>query len=827
MAGRSGVDLHEGECSDGDWIDLVAAASAPVGAVGGKSRRLGLLRRLGLPTPDGLVIPASALAQGMPEACRARVAAELTRRGWDTVPLAVRSSAPHEDSADASFAGIYHSVLGVCGLPALWEAVDAVLASLGTPQAKAYRAHHALPDAGMAVLIMPMLPAVAAGVAFTCDPQSGRDDQIVINAVHGLGDRLVSGAQNGEVLVVQEDRRRDVLGVVSRQTGEAGANTVLSDAQVLALAQLLREAAQALDYADPAWDFEWVFDGERFCLVQARPVTAFPWRAYPGLAAQSAIWSNGNTRDVVPDVMGAMDWITWRRMPDMMLELGYRLAGFRLLPGVRRTALIGGRLYLNASLIQWEAFDALGVEPRAMNALLGGHHPEISVPATGWQDRLRRLGGILRYAVSASAWRRRGRRQATQAFADMSRWRCESTDDLDDAGLTERLQTLCDLIRSRDGMMFLQASSGGNLCFLLELIGRDLPAQSHALVAAIMAGGEPSVTARQAYEFDALARVAASDEAASAMLRAGAPWDLSALPQANPFRRGFEQFIDCYGHRGIYESYLSRPRFREDPNYLFALIAGMLDGADTGHEAQRRRQQDEAWQTLRDALPAPRRWLVGRLVRAARQEARDRELARSALIAHTEVCRGLILAAAERLCRRGLLADRDAVFDITPHELFDALAGRLDAAAVRERVTHRRQQRQAWDSQCAPEVVIGRQAQPPALATRSDDGVWRGVAVGSGIAEGAAYVARTPEHALGLAGGDILIAPSTDPAWTPLFLRAGGLVMETGGYLSHGAIVAREFGIPAVVNLPGIVEALQTGQRLRVDGSRGEVQPLD
>ena len=775
MHGLSGLDIErQRPPSSGDWIDLAAAASATVDAVGGKSRRLGLMRQLGLPTPDGIVIPTASFALGWSDERRGRVAAEMVRRGWDKVPLAVRSSAPHEDSGTASFAGIYHSVLDVRGLPAVWRAVDAVLASLQTPQARAYRDHHAIPVAGMAVLITPMLAAAAAGVAFTCDPHSGRDDRIVINAVRGLGDRLVGGVQDGELLVVEEDRRSDALKLCTRQSGREDAGPALSDAQALELAQLLREAAQALDYSEPAWDFEWVFDGERFWLVQARPVTALPWHAYPGLAGQGEVWTNGNTRDVVPDVMGAMDWISWRRMPDLMLELGYRLAGFRLLPGVRRAALIGGRVYLNASLIQWEAFDALGVEPRAMNALLGGHQPEIAVPQASWRDRLRRTASMLRYALGAGVWRKRGRKQAVQAFATAARWRSETLEDLDDTTLAARLRALFDLIRRSEGIMFLQASSGGNLSFLLDLIGRDLPEERHALVAAIMAGGEPSVTARQAHEFAALARLAASDQAACTMLRGGAPWELSALPHANPFRRGFEQFIQRYGHRGTYESYLSRPRFREAPEYLFALIAGTLDDGDDGRDAPDRHHRNDAWRTLRAALPAPRRWLLGRLVAAARQEARDRELARSAMTAYTEVCRHLILAVAQRLCRHGMLAERDEIFDLTPHELFSALAGTLDAAAVRARVSHRRQQRRDWERRRAPEVVAGRQAQAPAVAVRVGAGGWRGVAVGSGIAEGAAFIARTPEQAVGLASGEVLVAPSTDPAWTPLFLRAGG-----------------------------------------------------
>lgn len=809
-------------------IDLAAAADAPVAEVGGKGQQLGRLARLGLPVPDGFVIAAPALGAAFTGAARDPAAApplpdefvvaldaELVRRGWQSTPLAVRSSAPQEDSQRASFAGIHRSELNVAGCAALARAVRVVHASLWTPQAVAYRQRLGLADAdaAMAVVVMPMLPAVLSGVAFTCDPQSGRDDRIAISAVRGLGEALVGGLESGEEILLEEERIGETLAVVARRparqrvrvvpapeggtrqealapSGAEGteAAPLLDDAQALALGRLLRDAAQALDYADPAYDIEWVWDGARFVLVQARPVTARRWHGYPGLAGQNAIWSNGNTRDVVPHVMGAMDWIGWRRMVDLMLEQGYRLAGFPLLPGARRSALHSGRLYLNVSLIQWEGYDALGVAPPAMNRLLGGHHPEIAVPPAGWRDRLARAVRLLRY------------------------------------------------VRTRDGMMFLQGSSGGNLYLLLDLIDRYLPGEGHALVAAVMAGGEPSVSARQAYEMAALARAARDEPAAHAWLRRGAPWELAALPADSAFRRAFGEFVERYGHRGIYESYLRNPRFREDPGYLLDTLAGLLDSDIAALEARRRQAAERAWTRLRGALPLGRRLWAKTLVRIAQAEGNDRELARSAFTACSETTRRLLLEAGARLRERGALAAPDAVFDLTPHELGDALNGRLGAAALGRRIAERRARMAAWEAQPAPEVIFGAGAEKVAWAAapaptaesaaNGESGVWRGIAVGSGCAEGVARIVRAPAEGTRLAPGEILVAPSTDPAWTPLFLKAGGLVMETGGYLSHGAIVAREFGIPAVVNLPGILDRIEEGQRLRVDGGTGEVRRL-
>lgn len=803
-------------------IDLTDAGQCSALLVGGKARNLGLMHGLGLPVPAGLVISAPSLRNGFTAALQQDLVDDLERRGWLELPLAVRSSAPQEDSGELSFAGIYHSALNVVGPQAVIAAVEAVLASLWTPQAAGYRDHHGIVDASMAVVVMPMVKARAAGIGFTCDPRSGRDDRIVINGVLGLADMLVGGHENGEEIVIAEDLRSEVLQVQERRP--AGDAVVLNDRQAVELAALMRDAAQALNYADPAFDMEWVYDGARFWLVQARPVTARVWRAYDGLAGQQAIWTNGNTRDVVPHVMGAMDWITWRRVADIMLERGYRLAGFPLLPGVRRTALIRGRLYLNAAFLQWEAYDALGVSPSVINSLLGGHHPEISVPPPSLVQRLSRMRRLLRFIVRSGAERRLGHVQIAEAFAQCAEWRRQDCSVWDDSTLIARLNELSDVIRSQESMMFLQGSGGGNLYLLLDLVGSVLPGRKHALVAAIMAGGTPSVTAQQAYELHDMARSAAADPVARAFLEDGAPWDLDRLPKDHPFRQSFMAFIERYGHRGVYESYVTSQRYRENPACLLDQMAGLMH---VDPEQRRRRQtiqEKQGWDVLRNALSPVKLWRVKMLTRIARREVNDRELARSALVAFGEVNRLWWLEVGRRLQSRGMLNLPEDVFDLTKYEALSALSGGLGAEAVRSRCAHRRRQRKEWDRQDAPEVIIGHRAQPVVtVKPHSMDG-WIGVAVGSGVATGPVRVVMSPDKGAALLPGEIMAAPSTDPAWVPLFLRASGLVIETGGYLSHGAIVARELGIPAVVNLPGILNTLTDGQILRVDGLAGRVQ---
>ncbi|MGD8912446.1 MAG: PEP-utilizing enzyme, partial [Candidatus Thiodiazotropha sp.] len=192
----------------------------------------------------------------------------------------------------------------------------------------------------------------------------------------------------------------------------------------------------------------------------------------------------------------------------------------------------------------------------------------------------------------------------------------------------------------------------------------------------------------------------------------------------------------------------------------------------------------------------------------------------------------VLLALGERWVEAGWLEVRDEIFYLLQHEMLAVLEDTLPGEALAPRITDRRRQFQVWQAEEATDVIL----QHPdgskneqiehGVADLVDGDCFAGIPVGTGRATGIARILQRPEQGERLGPNEILVAPSTDPAWTPLFLKAGGLVMETGGYLSHGAIVAREFGIPTVVNLPGILQQLHDGELIEVDGGRGTVRKL-
>lgn len=837
-----------------DWEGVLAADGATVGR---KAWHLARLKQLGLPMPEGLVIPVGwrplhddALA---PELLAALHEA-LTARGWLNLPLAVRSSAAGEDSATASFAGIYRTCLNVCGIEQVQLAVREVWASLSSPTAIAYRQRlgqdASLP--GMAVIVMPLLPAIASGIAFTCDPITGRDDRLVIHAQWGLGESLVGGQATGDEYVFGEDLLDDHWVLLHQQIGSKAAKavarpeggtamvatsaaeatgSVLSSDQALALAELLRDAAVALDFTHSFYDLEWVWDGERFWLTQARPVTARPHYTYPALQTQPTYWTRGNTCEVVPQPLSPIDWCNARKLVNELLTQGYILAGYPLLPGLQRAGLFHGRLYLQLSLLQWEVFDALGVIPQLTNALIGGRQPEIILPPPSRGDGLARLRRAVRYMLRSPGQRRRGQRAVERTMVEGAQWRKQPLPE-DATGLRAEILRHFHVARSAIDLFFLQGSGGGSLAMLVEQLDKCFPGEGYALATALLAGGEPSVTARQSYELMALARLWRENKES-----VGA----SSHPlhtENSRFQDAFNQFLERYGHRGVYESYFRNPRWREAPEYLLLQLEQLAEVDEAALQARQKAAVAEARARIRSSVPFWKRAFILKLTKAATQECNQREAARSALTALMEPGRYLLLAAGRYLVERGVLAQEADISQLMLSEILRVLDGDIPEGGVKARVSERNRLFEQWSQETAPDVLVeaskysrqGWQAHESAAASATasnNSHRYQGIPTGTGLARGKARLLLHPSDGYKLQQGDILVAPSTDPGWTPLFLRAAGLVVETGGYLSHGAIVAREFAVPAVVNLTGVLAELKDGDIVEVDGMNGVVTLLE
>jgi pyruvate,water dikinase len=775
----------------------------------------------------------------------------LTQEHLIDDPLAVRSSATAEDGALASFAGIHESILNLTGLDAIVAAISRCYASLWTPQALAYRRRQRISDSdcGCAVVICRMVTATnggpprAAGVAFSCDPRTGRRDLVVINATPGLGAALVQGTVNPQPFVTRPTGMR--WSIVERPDTRAFPRPALTDAHVQELAILTMRVHWALGDGQNPQDVEWALDGERFWLVQARPVTHLPHRTFPRIARKPVHWSNANAKDVVPGVLSCLGWgllqsIVWQILYSLLDAIGYAVP-----PGTEMLRRFSGRGYLDLSALQWAFYDALGATPAETNRDLGGSQPQIDVPST---HPLRGMEGIrrvrARLRLVAQVWKAE-RRISPEIARVLDEVRAARGLDRTGCALSElhsEFRRWEDMI-GRVGPLF-QLGNGycaAGLTLLKSLANRLDRHGAASLVNRLLAGAGGITSAEHGYRVWDLAAVARGDAAAITWLRAASPPGGDAatsrsLPPDSPFRQSLERFLHDFGHRAVVEAEIANPRWIDDITFVRDLVRAELDG-DTAHDpraaAARVRTSAEAELRRTTWFLRP---LATRLAGIARRGLALREGTKSAAIGTFEPMRRIFLELGRRLVALGHVDEAADVFHLSTRDLEAFMLGHWDGRGARALAADRKDQRRAWLAESPPDVITcsgGRVTAPGLVPARPEspfmppsDGEatrWHGLPASAGRCSGVARVLHSPSEGGRLRRGEILVAPSTDPGWTPLFLRAGAIVMETGGYISHGAIVAREYGLPAVINLPGILQHISDGDQLVVDGDSGDV----
>jgi pyruvate,water dikinase len=863
-------------------LDLNQAVEAGPNVCGGKGWNLGRLARFGFPVPAGGVLVADAYTRFMaapaiqdwcqeladvsaevaldpavakvlehlrdeieegeiPSDVEVQLRAFLERSGLVDVPIAVRSSATAEDGASDSFAGVHASVLDVCGSDDALRAIKTCYSSVWTIPALTYRRRLEMPDdqVACAVVLCAMVGRAggetpASGVAFSCDPLTGRRDRVVISGLKGLG-QTVSGRVNPEEIAVQLDPGPPQVAVRIPGDGK-----VLSDERALELARLAVRVEWALGSGQDPQDIEWVQDGRQFWLLQARPATRVTRPRAPAIAHVPVIWSNANFKDSLPGVVSTLGWSLIRRALWPLLFATTEAVGSPPPPGLEPARRFSGRAYFDLSSLQWAYYDALGVLPEETNRSLGGHQPTIPVPS---KNPFRGRDGWTRLRANAQAMLallflpRSFPKEMAQVKAFARELKHQYHSRRSNAELLASMGQASKGLRDYCARFELTDTGGIWQLLLASILERWVGTRGQALAAALMAGSGHLTSAEHGYRLGELAASARSDESAQIFFEHLPldPLGWKDLPATSPFRKAFERFLSEFGHRGVYEADIANPRWNEDPSYLLEQVGLVLrEGGEERH-----RQRATAQRAAADAEVAklafwkrlPVRWLAAQ----ARQMAALREAGKSALVAPLEPLRAIALEVGRRLTSAADLAEPNDIFHLAREEAEAFLRGEWDGSGAGALVAHRKQQAKAWELESPPDVIFEQQAStslqsigscsvlPPVAHSANGATRLSGLGVAAGRAAGKARVLRNPADGYRLHAGDVLIAPSTDPGWTPLFLRAAAVVTEVGGYLSHGAIVAREYGLPAVANIPGLLEAVHDGENISVNGDTGEV----
>ncbi|MFW6050110.1 MAG: PEP/pyruvate-binding domain-containing protein [Myxococcota bacterium] len=841
LVGAAGQEFFERALPERDRLPSLLADGAAVDP----GRLASIAERVRMaPVPSGLLDPLRGVYR------------ELSEDG--AVGVAVRSSSTVEDQEGASAAGLHATFLNVRSEAALVDAVRGCWASLFTPQVLAYLRHvRAEPEAMVGIVLQRMVAADVSGVLFTVNPLTGDSGELVINANYGLGCAVVDGRVSPDTLRVDKSS----LGLRDRVIGDKRLRTVLEeeggvrDEEVpedqrdaaclsdLVVQELARLGLRIEEHFDDARDVEWALAGDRIFVLQARPVTAVSratsrrWtrRKRTDVDRSKIVWSNVNVGEALPGVATPLTWSVASGFSD----LGFRRAFGSLGCSVPRDAeLVGnfrGRIYLNLTEFMGILTQVPGLRPRMLLALGGGGEEERLEEEV---EQRSSVGFLMRLPATAARFAKENYRitdrvQVFERGFDQEYARLTSLDLRVLAPLSVD-KTLSDVERLLDEAGAIMLTCYGNLLSTVVLLRTVLKAvagdRTDALQRDLLTGLADVDSAAPGLALWHIAEMARADAAAADRILESPASELrvAELPEG-PTRRALERFMQAYGHRGAREAELSEPRWREDPTLLFATLQIHLRGAGRRErpidvERRQRAVRARAEAELERLLPAAGRAAVRHLLALVQRFTRMRERLRDNVVKVLGQFRRVALDASRRIEQREPEVGPDGAFFLTLEELRSFLRGEL--RQVSGIVVQRRRQ-YARDRGLAdpPDTFVG--FPPPAPPPAPDVDALRGLAASSGRAEGRARVVGSAAGADALQAGEILVAPVADVGWSPLFLVAGAVVTDLGGPLSHAAIVLREYGVPAVVNVKVGTRVIRTGDRLVVDGDAGEVHILD
>ncbi|MFD0980449.1 PEP/pyruvate-binding domain-containing protein [Tropicimonas aquimaris] len=742
-------------------------------------------------------------------------------------PYAVRSSGRAEDGAALSHAGQFHTALDV---PAegVEDAICAVWASGTSETLEHYRqATQAAEAEPPAIVVQRMVPARAAGVAFSADPVSGLRDRRTISAIAGLGEALVSGEADSE----------------DWQIGSDGGVIVAPEAPQVLTSEEAQEIAALVARAEAFFglpqDIEWALDGARLLMLQSRPITT-PLRPAPMPDDSMVVLDNSNIVESYPGIVSPLTYsfavhVYGRVYRAFVALLGVGAAEIAANGPVFDNMLsrVEGRVYYN--LGNW--YRALALLPGFsrnrdhMETMMGVDEPlpaelRDSIgppPATG----LRRLaeaartawvaGGLGWAALRLPATKRRFEARLERALATGPHPDRANLSEL--AAIYRTIEA--DLLDRWDAPLindFLCMMAFGGSRKLLE---RWAGPAGLALHNDVMIGQGDIVSAEPSRRIARMGRMVAEAGLADALARD----EREALAGQSEIAAEFDSYIDRFGDRCTQELKLESIPLDEDPSQLLAAIVA---SARRPEGAVPERAEPD-WQVLMPESPV-RRWIARQVTAYAKARVRDREnlrFERTRIFGHA---RRVFLAMGREFWAAGRLdAPRD-IFLLTVEEVLGAIEGNALTQDIRA-IAAARKAEQARHERLPdpPERMVGRGAAllvetGAVAAAEPETGTLRtGTGCSAGQVTARARVIRDPrtEH---LSAGEILVARNTDPGWIAVFSNAAAIVVERGSLLSHSAIVARELGIPCVVGIKGATDWVPDGAMLSVDGETGEVR---
>lgn len=783
--------------------------------------------------PEAFAIPVSVTANlaGQPSAWPPEVREAILAAYRALVPhghpVAVRSSAVDEDSAGASFAGQHATVLDVAGEQPLLEAVAACIASLHSEAAASYRArtrHTAEPR--MAVVVQRMVRAECAGVAFSLDPVTSDRRRIVVEAISGSGEALVSGQAEAHRVVLD----RVSLSVIEEHRPGA---PVLSPQLAEEVARLALRAEET--FGSPQ-DIEFAVEGGQVWMLQSRPITAAPdgvlaggWMSeFDTPTSPEEQWTSANVQEVLPAILTPLTMSTFNEYVHKAYTEGYQDLG--ALDRDEWPMFVGifyNRAFLNVGATRLIAERVIGGDPdKVEHRFLGGEiepqKPKGTVTRRVWKYRLRTIIPMLRMAIGIH---KAGERIERETLAMERKVRAEKVAALTGAGLAARRKELSEFV-SGTFRVHLQASGCAGFGFeqVAKLVKPVLKDETEGTVPALFSGMRGVESAQIGLDLWELSRIVLREGVADRLREPAFDPLGEGLPAA--WREAFGAFLQRHGHRGLNEMEPAAPNWRQDPTPAISVVRSYLDMPEELAPEETLRRQEQKRLRLTDDLAGRMNLLKRRFFKYQLKQAQAwvsrREHTKSVIVRGTRLVDYYLPEAANRLAGAGLIDQPDDIFYLTADETDAALTG-ATTGDFRAAITRRRREMERNRHVTLPERFFGHPVPiEPDLSHHAGD-MLTGTPVSPGVATGRARVILDPALDGPMQPGEILVAPVTDAGWTPLFALASGLVVDMGSALSHGSTVAREYGLPAVVNVRRGTRSIRTGDLVQVNGSKGTV----
>lgn len=776
-------------------------------AVGGKAAGLAELTRMGLAVPPAFVIPAAKIDQ-FPEDLESHYHAIGGGK------VAVRSSAIGEDGDDSSFAGQYETILNVEGIDALRSAINQCISSLNSDHADAYKSEQAdLGEVDMCVVVQRMVNARAAGVLFTADPVTGRHDRLVIDAVRGLGEALVSG----EVTPDHYELAADNTLVCSELTGD---EPILDHQAITALALDARAAAANMH---ALLDMEWAIDqsGEVFWL-QARPITTLgsDLNELDTPIPPDNVITRCNVGEMMPGAVCPLTFSVQGRAIEHGMQHMHTQYGNR--PAINddwsQINLFFGHMFINMSGgLESSRYVSINTVDNMGQSLCGRPVPELK-PLDNVKPIWRRWYGtaqFVRYVLRSQKVLTEFEIRFKHAFIPYTN---------DSRSMMAAIDRYFPWICETNEVHLRSSAFSGVMEGVVQGVvsgGEQPPSgDQQAEAARLLAGASEVESAVMVDRLDKVVDLLAEHPDVVESFQKASPaaalaWLQSDAALAARYR--FEEFLAAHGHRSIRELCLREAGWADEPEKLVvtmqASVAARLQGNYTPRAAAR---------VDLKSLPRSLKFLLP----IAHNAIRRREHTKSLLVMVTHRLKRGYRHLAKLLLAEGHIPDPDLVFFFTHNELRDFVAApsvEWVSKAKQRRVALSFHEKMEFD-----DVYVGK---PEPLVWEPSDsakaGELMGRPVSRGVVEGRARVALTIQEAAALQPGEILIAPITDIGWTPYFSLIGGLATDVGSAVSHGAVIAREYGLPAIVNLRQATKQFKTGDKVRLDADKGVLSLLE